>query len=248
MNLISLMWPTLENRNDDSKTVQLIWKEKEIKMQISWYLVCDSSILLVKILLLIYKLKKWFCCLFKSVYEDPSINKALAVGNTVYSCTFFKEINSDGSLYIPEGYQHKLLYWLLCPEVFLYWRVGLLLLKGLSFQLGFVADHLFSPFVNIFFLTSTYFSVYITSRFSVNFTWFAFLSHQKFDETTVQAWSTGFATILNLKKFLRGKTFCYKPISNNAEFVSIEKKKFLIWLHYFISICDLIVVHLIKIF
>ena len=42
----------------------------------------------------------------------------LAIGNTIYSCTFFKEINSDGSFHVPEDFQHDLLYWLLNPELF----------------------------------------------------------------------------------------------------------------------------------
>ena len=41
-------------------------------------------------------------------------------GTIVYSCTFFKEINRNGSFYVPEDCQHDLLYWLLQLEHFYY--------------------------------------------------------------------------------------------------------------------------------
>ena len=75
-------------------------------------------------------------------YMQRSLNKLgeilpkkLAVGSTVNSCTFFKEINSDGSFYVPKDYQHDLLYWLLCLELFLYRRVSVFPFHGLPFSL-----------------------------------------------------------------------------------------------------------------
>ena len=41
----------------------------------------------------------------------------------VYSGTFFKEINTDGSFHVPKDNQHDLLYSMLCPELFVYQRV-----------------------------------------------------------------------------------------------------------------------------
>ena len=47
---------------------------------------------------------------------------------------------------------------------------------------------MFSPFANII-QTKSCFFVYI-SHFSVNFIWFALLTHQKFDDNSLQAWRT----------------------------------------------------------
>ena len=41
-----------------------------------------------------------------------------SLGQTVYSCILFKEINSEGSFQVPENYQYDLLYKLLRPELF----------------------------------------------------------------------------------------------------------------------------------
>ena len=57
----------------------------------------------------------------------------LAIGSTIYSCTFFKEICADESFHIPEHYQHDLLYLTATPRTFLYQRVSVFLLHGLSF-------------------------------------------------------------------------------------------------------------------
>ena len=61
--------------------------------------------------------------------------KELVIGSIVYSYTFFKEINCDGFLHVPEDCQHGLLYWLLCLKHFLYWRVSVFPLHRQSFQL-----------------------------------------------------------------------------------------------------------------
>ena len=69
-------------------------------------------------------------------YSISKVNlyKELAVRSIVYSQIFFKEINSDASFYVPEHCQYDLPYWLLYPELFLYWRVSVSF-HGLSFQL-----------------------------------------------------------------------------------------------------------------
>ena len=82
--------------------------------------------------------------------------RVLTNGCTVYSCIFFNEINYDGSFHIPEYYQH----------VF------------------FFTDH---RTWNFFFIQESmcFYSVDSFFRFthsSVNFNWFTFLSHQKFDD------------------------------------------------------------------
>ena len=43
--------------------------------------------------------------------------KELAIGSIVYSCAFFKEINSDASFHVPEHCQCDLLYWPLHQEL-----------------------------------------------------------------------------------------------------------------------------------
>ena len=60
-------------------------------------------------------------------------NKEFAKGSTVYRCTIFKEINIDASSHVPEHWQGDLLYKLLCSELFLYRRVSVFRLHGLSF-------------------------------------------------------------------------------------------------------------------
>ena len=64
--------------------------------------------------------------------------KKLAIGFTIYICSFYKDINNDGSFHVPEDYQHDLLYWPLYKELFLYWSV--FPHQGLSFQLFIVAN------------------------------------------------------------------------------------------------------------
>ena len=43
--------------------------------------------------------------------------KELAIENTVYNCTYFKEINCDESFHIPEHSQHDPLNWQLCLKL-----------------------------------------------------------------------------------------------------------------------------------
>ena len=104
----------------------------------------------------------------KKIYMSHSVNKmnfaeGVVTQSTFYSCTIFKEINSHESFHISED----CLYWMLPPEHFLYWRVGVFPLyeTGLSWQNQFVNN----------FLTRSCFSVHITHS-SVNFTWFLLLS------------------------------------------------------------------------
>ena len=71
-----------------------------------------------------------------------------------------------------------------CTQNFLFTRESVFLLYGLSFQFRVVVAN--SCLVYIFFI-KIYFTVHIT-HFSVNFTWFALLSCQKFWwQTSVQA-------------------------------------------------------------
>ena len=44
----------------------------------------------------------------------------VAIGRTIFSCTFFKDLISDGSFPVPEHCQHYFLYWPLRLKVFLY--------------------------------------------------------------------------------------------------------------------------------
>ena len=68
--------------------------------------------------------------MFYSVNEG-NFPKTLAIGNIVYICTFFKEINRNESFHIQENNQHDLLYCSLRPESFLYQRACVFLLNGL---------------------------------------------------------------------------------------------------------------------
>ena len=119
--------------------------------------------------------------LYKQICQKIRGILALAIDSIVYMCTFSKEINGDESSHCPEDFQHDLLYRLLCPEIFLYQRVNVFPLNGLSFSLRFVVvNPLASSSVKII-LAKTCFSTHITYS-SVNFIWFALLSHQKFDD------------------------------------------------------------------
>ena len=104
--------------------------------------------------------------------------KELAVGSTVYSCTLFKGINSEEFFHDPETCQHDLLYWLLCLELFFYWKSFTLwtvfLIQACS------AKSIFSSFCE-YFLTKTCFYIHIPYS-SENFTWFALLSQKKFGD------------------------------------------------------------------
>ena len=76
------------------------------------------------------------------------------------------------------------------PEFFLY-QVSLFPLRRLSFQPNLRGKSMFSPLVNIF-LTKTCISVH-TTHSSVNFTWFALLSHQEcFDRQLFKAFEINF--------------------------------------------------------
>ena len=57
----------------------------------------------------------------------------MPIGSTVYNCTFFKEINSDGSLHILTDNQHNLLYWPLHPELFCLPKKSMFLFHRRSF-------------------------------------------------------------------------------------------------------------------
>ena len=108
--------------------------------------------------------------------------KELAIGSTVYSCIFFQGNQS---------------WWILsCPRRLSVWpslltttprpfslRESLFVSSLLTvfLTLAHSGKPIFSPFVNIFFFTKIYLSIYITHS-SVNFTWFALLSSQKFND------------------------------------------------------------------
>ena len=69
----------------------------------------------------------------------------LAEGNTVYSCTFFKEINGDGSFHTHEDCQHDLLYWPLHVELFdsgLKWKTHVYLICKLFFSLKHASPYI----------------------------------------------------------------------------------------------------------
>ena len=107
--------------------------------------------------------------------------KELAIGSIPYSYPLFKDFNSDESFHVPNHCQHDLLYRQLSRELFLYQRVSMFPFQILSLQNQVCnSKPLLSPFINIFF-NKTCFSVYIILS-SVNFIWFAFLSHEKFQD------------------------------------------------------------------
>ena len=126
----------------------------------------------------------------------------------------------NGFFHVPEDYQHDLLYWLLHPELFLCWRVGVFPLHGMTLTGDHKAKPIFSTFVKI---TSLYKSHVLLCKFHMicisqpaKIWW----------QTSVQAWSTvWFFTILNSLKInilARLNNFNYK-ISNNEEFTFTEK-------------------------
>ena len=132
----------------------------------------------------------------------------MAIGSTVYSWIFFKEINSHGSpsttikktlCQILSGGSSNRYQVLSCPRRtwkthdywfqydLLYWLLHpkhfLYRRKSVSTPLTthtHSGKPMFSPFVNIL-LIKKCFSIYIIHS-SVNFTWFTLLSHQKFDK------------------------------------------------------------------
>ena len=151
--------------------------------------------------------------------------KNLIIGSTVYSCTFFQWNQQWWGFYVLEDNQHYLLYWPQRLELFLYPMVIVFLLPKLS-EIRSCKTH-DSPFVKRF-LTKKCFAVNMAHS-SVNFIWFALLSHQKFhDRLLFLPWST----LFDLSTFLYPKTkyffkikiiLFYKPVPNNAVFKFIEK-------------------------
>ena len=142
----------------------------------------------------------------------------------VFSCSFCKEINSDESFLVTEDSQNDN-YWSLFQELFLYRKVSVLSLQGMSFWLMFIAVNRFSPFLDI--LTKTCFSLHIT-HFSANIIWFALINYQRFDGRSLFKPVASFGWppfwIAGKQIFLRDlNRFCSKPIPNNAEFIFIEK-------------------------
>ena len=121
----------------------------------------------------------------------------LARGSKVYSLTFFREINCDGYFHVSEDCQYHL-----------YSRVSLFPLHGLSFQLGL------KSFINAFFFLLEHSSLYI-SHYSLNFTWYTFLSHKIWWQTSIQAWNMDLLSFWIAAKILRDENFCYKPTPNN---------------------------------
>ena len=85
---------------------------------------------------------------------------------------------------------------------------------------------MFKPFVNIS-LTKIFFSVYIIYS-SVNFLWFALLSHQKFDNRSLSKpgdlWFAAISNSLKINVSMTLKYCCYKPISNKSEIIYIYRK------------------------
>ena len=77
-----------------------------------------------------------------------------------------------------------------------------------------------------YFLTKTCFSVDITHS-SVNFRWFALISHQKFDDRLLfnpgVLWSAALLNRLKTNILWVQNHFCYEPIKNNMKFTFMEK-------------------------
>ena len=103
------------------------------------------------------------------------VAKYLTIWKHCLQSDFFEEINSDISFHDPGYSAASPSLQTTAPGTFLYRRVGVFPFHGLFFQ--FRKTHV-SPICNICF-TKTCFSVNITYS-SVNFTWFALFSHQKF--------------------------------------------------------------------
>ena len=75
--------------------------------------------------------------------------KESATGSNVYTCTFLREIISDGFFYVPEDFHHDFLYRLMCTEHLFTWEsvhgVEIVFLAQASSD-----KDKFSQFVNIF--------------------------------------------------------------------------------------------------
>ena len=120
-------------------------------------------------------------------------------------------MNDDGSFHVPKGCQNDPLYWSQRPKPFLCRSVSVFLLHGLSFRLKLVIA---TP---LFFFAKIYFSVHVT-HFSVNFTWFALLSQQKFNDRLLFKLGELFDFLLfqidSEQIFWQRKLFCYfQPIA-----------------------------------
>ena len=136
------------------------------------------------------------CVCFKR-HSINEMNFVLVVGNRKH-CLQFQLFQGNQYWRVPENCQHYLLYWLLHRKLFLHPKVSVFPLQWLLFFFS-TQRSLFRPFVNIL-LTITCFSVPIAHP-SKDFTWFALLGHQKFDDRTLfkpgELW---FAIIVNSLK------------------------------------------------
>ena len=135
----------------------------------------------------------------------------MARESTVYRCTFFREMESDGFFHVSEDYQYDLLYWLLHPGLFHCRRFSIIPFHGLSFCIGFATTILINVLSTCkHFYTKTFSSEHITHS-SVNFTWFVLLSQLKInDRLLFEFKALWFSTILNRLKeniFVRLKSF-----------------------------------------
>ena len=114
--------------------------------------------------------------------------------NTVYSCTFFKKSNSDGSSHVPD-FQQKFIYWPLRPKPFLYGIFRVFFSLWTIFSTPVQPRKTFGSLKKIF--DQTCFSVLIKHS-SVNFIWFELLSQQKLDDKPLLKPRTlWFATFFN---------------------------------------------------
>ena len=127
------------------------------------------------------------------------VPKKLAIGITVYGCTFFKEINSYGFFHVLEHGQHDLLW----SEYFFISESQCASSPESFFSTqAYSSKYMFSSFIKIFWLKHTHHTLsskihMVCTCQPVKIKW----------QTSVQAWSTvWFAIILNSLKtniFLR---------------------------------------------
>ena len=140
----------------------------------------------------------------KIPYTDlkPKINKFFSTKWQQCWNNFFKEINCNGSFCISETW-HSLLT--AVPRIFLYNRISVSTPWIVFSTQVHNGKPIFSQFVNIF-LTKTCSSIDIAYS-SVNFKWFALLSHQKLDDRLLFKLGVLFAILNSLKTniFARSK-------------------------------------------
>ena len=104
----------------------------------------------------------------------------MVIGSTVYSCSFFKKINSDGSFHVSKDSQHDLLYWLLHLELFSlsesqgFSTIWAKTYKPEYFQFNIIVANSCLVHSNIF-LTKTCFSLHLSHSF-VKFTFLQFIT------------------------------------------------------------------------